>query len=60
MKFKSHEISNESLPLEQNPELDQQSDDASWVIHIPAATGEYYWIGRQEVDQGRDCARYCI
>ena len=37
------------LPLEQNPELDQQSDDAWWVIHIPAATDEYYWVSRSQL-----------
>ena len=40
------------LPLmswQQNPELDQQSDETHWIVHIPNSSEEYGWVSRSQL-----------
>ena len=40
------------LPLiswQQNPELDQQSDETHWIVHIPNSSEEYVWVSRSQL-----------
>jgi len=40
------------LPLiswQQNPELDQQSDETHWIVHIPNSSEEYAWVSRSQL-----------
>ena len=32
-----------------HPDLDQQSDEAWWLVHIPAAPDVYYWVSRGQL-----------
>jgi len=32
-----------------HPDLDQQSDEAWWLVHIPAAPDDYYWVSRGQL-----------
>ena len=32
-----------------HPELDQQSDEAWWLVHIPATSDEYFWVSRSQL-----------
>ena len=32
-----------------HPDLDQQSDEAWWLVYIPATSDEYFWVSRGQL-----------
>ena len=37
------------ISWQQNPELDQQSDETHWIVHIPNSSEEYVWVSRSQL-----------
>ena len=37
------------ISWQQNPELDQQSDETHWIVHIPNSSEEYAWVSRSQL-----------
>ena len=37
------------IPWSHHPDLDQQSDEAWWLVHIPATSDEYFWVSRGQL-----------
>lgn len=37
------------IPWSHHPDLDQHSDDACWLIHIPSSADDYYWVSRYQL-----------